>query len=110
MDPFTVMREADLFVLPSRHEGLPGVLIEALACQCQIVSTDCPQGPREILQEGKLGELVPVEDANALAAAITRVLEGKRQVDSDLLLERAYDFSRSVCCARWESLLRDLSD
>lgn len=110
MEPFAAMREADIFVLPSRHEGLPGVLIEALACQCQIVAADCPQGPREILQEGKLGQLVPVEDANALAVAITRVIEGKHRVNSNLLLERAYDFTRSVCCARWESLLRDLAD
>lgn len=110
MEPFAIMRQADLFVLPSRHEGLPGVLIEALACQCQIVATDCPQGPREILQEGRLGELVPVEDANALAAAITRVIEGRQTVDAGLLLERAYDFTRSVCCTRWESLLRDLAE
>lgn len=110
MEPFVVLREADIFVLPSRHEGLPGVLIEALACQCQIVATDCPQGPREILQEGRLGELVAVEDPIALAAAITRVIEGRQRVDAALLLERAYDFARSVCCTRWESLLRSLAD
>lgn len=109
MEPFDVMREADLFVLPSRHEGLPGVLIEAVACQCQIVATDCLQGPREILQNGKLGELVPVEDAHALAVAITRVLDGRHHVAPGLLLERAYDFTRSVCCGRWESLLRGLA-
>ena len=110
MEPFAVMREADLFVLPSRHEGLPGVLIEALACQCQIVATDCPQGPREILQEGRLGELVPVEDVNALASAIKRVIEGRHPFNTGLLVERAFDFTRSVCCTRWESLLRDLTD
>lgn len=110
MEPFAVMREADLFVLSSRHEGLPGVLIEALACQCQVVATDCPQGPREILQEGRLGQLVPVEDVSALAAAISCAIEGGRRVNAGLLWERAHDFTRSVCCARWESFLRDLAD
>lgn len=110
MDPFGVLREADLFVLPSRHEGLPGVLIEALACQCQIVATDCPQGPREILQEGRFGELVPVDDVPALATAVTRAVEGVSPVSTGLLRERARDFTRSACCARWDSLLRGLTD
>lgn len=105
-DPFSVMRNADLFVLSSRHEGLPGVLIEALACGCQIVASDCLHGPREILQGGKLGELVLVDDVAALADGITRAVEGKSHVDPALLLERARDFTRSTCCARWEDLLR----
>ena len=66
LDPFNVLRHADLFVLPSRYEGLPTTVVEALVCQCQIVATDCPHGPREILQDGELGQLVRVEDADAL--------------------------------------------
>lgn len=109
-EPFSVMRNADLFVLSSRHEGLPGVLIEALACGCQIVASDCLHGPREILQDGKLGKLVRVDDVAALADAITRAVEGKSHVDSALLLERAGEFTRSTCCARWEDLLRRVRD
>jgi glycosyltransferase involved in cell wall biosynthesis len=107
-DPFRVMRDADVFVMPSRYEGFGNVLVEALACQCQIVATDCPYGPREILQDGHLGELVPVEDVGAMAEAIERVMGGQRKVNPELLLERACDFASSKSGDEWESLLRVL--
>lgn len=69
------MASARLFVLSSAWEGLPTVLIEALAAGTPVVSTDCPSGPREILQEGHLGALVPVGNSSALASAINAVLD-----------------------------------
>lgn len=69
------MQLASAFVLPSRWEGLPGVLIESLAVGTPVVATDCPGGSREILESGRWGELVPVDDPNALAGAMARVLE-----------------------------------
>jgi len=74
-NPYRYMSRARAFVLSSRFEGLGRVLIEALACGCPAVSTDCPSGPREILADGALGPLVPVGDARAVADAIGRVVD-----------------------------------
>jgi len=69
-NPYSYMKRAKLFVLSSLWEGLPTVLIEALSCGTQVVSTDCPSGPREILENGKWGTLVAVNDGQALANAM----------------------------------------
>jgi glycosyltransferase involved in cell wall biosynthesis len=75
-NPYAVLSRAALFVLSSRWEGLPGVLIEALACGARVVATDCPSGPREILDNGRYGQLCPVGDVPAMAAAMVHVLTG----------------------------------
>jgi len=74
-DPFQFMAAAAVFVLSSRFEGLPNVLIQAMACGCPVVSTDCRSGPAEILEGGRFGRLTPVEDPPALAAAIEQTLD-----------------------------------
>lgn len=79
VNPFRYMARARLFVLSSMHEGLPGALIQAMACGCPVVSTDCPGGPREILEGGRYGRLAPVGDPSALAAAIHLTLKEPRQ-------------------------------
>lgn len=73
-NPYAFMSAAALFTLSSVREGLPTVLIEALASGTPVVSTDCESGPREILKGGRLGALVPVGDPDALAAAMISAL------------------------------------
>lgn len=77
LNPYPYMVRAGTFVLSSRWEGLPSVLIEALYCGVPIVATDCPSGPVEILEGGRHGLLVPVGDADALADGIAAALDGR---------------------------------
>jgi glycosyltransferase involved in cell wall biosynthesis len=74
-NPFPYLREADLFVQASRYEGFGMALLEALALGIPSVATDCPSGPREILQDGHFGKLVPVTDVPAMAKAISQTLD-----------------------------------
>lgn len=69
-NPYPYMAHAALFVLSSRWEGLPTVLIEAIFLRTPVIATDCPSGPGEILANGRYGQLVPVDNPNALARAI----------------------------------------
>ena len=73
-NPFAYMCRAGVFALSSRWEGFGNVLVEAMACGCPVVSTDCPHGPAEILQGGAHGRLVPVGDDAALAEALLATL------------------------------------
>jgi len=73
-DPVSIVGGADVFVLSSHSEGQGIVLLEAMAAGTPIVATDCPSGPRELLQDGEAGLLVPVGDPEAMADAIDRLL------------------------------------
>lgn len=90
IDPYLWYRTADLFVLSSRWEGFGNVIVEALECGIPVVSTDCPTGPAEILDDGRYGRLVPVQDPHAMAAAILEALA--EPADAVLLRRRARDF------------------
>jgi glycosyltransferase involved in cell wall biosynthesis len=90
-NPFAFMSKASVFVLSSTWEGLPNVLIQALAAGAPIVSTDCPSGPREILKDGLYGELVPVGDHVSMAHAILRQLACPMQTED-----------RKLACSRFE--------
>jgi len=89
-NPYTWMLRSAVFVLSSTYEGLANVLIEAMATGTSVVSTDCPSGPAEILEGGKWGRLVLVEDPGALAQAIIKTLDTPETID---VTKRAQDFS-----------------
>lgn len=91
-NPYSVLANASAFVLSSRWEGLPTVLIEALALGVPLVATDCPSGPREILDHGRLGRLTPVGDPQALALAIKAQLGGERDAEAGRAASKPYTF------------------
>lgn len=90
-NPYPYMAVADLLVVSSVREGFSLVLIEAMACGCRVVSTDCPGGPAEILENGKFGRLVSMANPPALAEAMIQSL--KSPVDKQWLQGRASFFS-----------------
>jgi glycosyltransferase involved in cell wall biosynthesis len=96
-NPYPYLKAAGVFVLSSNYEGFGNVLIEALLTGCPVVSTDCPSGPSEILDDGQYGTLVPVDDAEGLADAVVETLaieperEKLRQRGREFSLERAVD-------------------
>jgi len=104
-DPTPFYETADLFVLSSDYEGFGNVIVEALACGTPVVSTDCPSGPAEILDEGRFGWLVPVKNVDALASAMRAALDAP--VDSCALRRRASDFSPSIAARKYLDLIME---
>jgi glycosyltransferase involved in cell wall biosynthesis len=106
LNPYAYMARAAAFVLASEYEGLPGVLIQAMACGCPVVSTDCPTGPREILEGGRFGPLVPVGDHEAMAEAIIRVLDARPP--AEVLQRRAREFGVEAAVNNYLALFREV--
>ncbi|MGH6920717.1 MAG: glycosyltransferase [Geminicoccaceae bacterium] len=104
-NPFAYMARASVFVLSSAFEGLPGALIQAMACGCPVVSTDCPSGPAEILDRGRFGAMVPVGDDHAMAAAIATTLD--HPIAAATLRTRAEMFSVERAVDRYVDLMFD---
>ncbi len=108
-DPPDIYGQADCLVLTSTYESFGNVLIEALSFGCAVISTDCPVGPRELLEGGRWGTLVPVGDSEALAAAMINVATRGTSTDTDALHAYLRAFrAKTVLAAYLESMgLRD---
>ena len=102
-NPYRFMKRSAVLALSSTWEGFGNVLVEALACGTQVVATDCPGGPAEILKNGEFGRLVPVGDAMALAAALADAID--RPLPPESLRRRAADFSVAAALERYLPLL-----
>lgn len=100
---YAYMGHADVFVLTSKWEGLPTVLIEALACGCPVVSTDCPSGPREILGDSEYGTLVESYDPDRVTDGIRQQLDDP--VPETKLRDRGTDFTVDQCIEQYDKLI-----
>lgn len=101
-DPLPLFARAAALVVSSRFEGFGLTLVEALACGTPVVSTDCPTGPAEILDRGAYGRLVPVGDADAMAAAMLATLA--ETPDRERLRQRAQDYTLAAVVDRYLAL------
>ena len=106
LNPFKFMSKSQVFALSSNFEGLPNVLIEAMACGTPVVSTDCPSGPKEILEDGKHGHLVPVNDHFSMAKAILYSLENP--IDKNQLIDRAHTFSLETSVKKYIDVIEQI--
>jgi glycosyltransferase involved in cell wall biosynthesis len=109
-NPHALLRRAALFVLPSRYEGMPTALLEAMACGLPCVSFDCPSGPRELIKNGVNGLLVPPEDVPGLAQALGRVMDddGLRRRLGVQAVSVVGDHAVDRIIAQWDKVVGDL--
>ncbi|SFM20559.1 glycosyltransferase [Halopseudomonas yangmingensis] len=107
-NPLPWIRQADILVLCSDSEGFGLVLVEAMGCGTQIVATDCPDGPAEILEGGRYGRLVPVDNAVELAAAMQEALHSPLAAEAELMA-RAAEFSVDGAVTQYLDLIDQLT-
>ncbi|MGV0923095.1 glycosyltransferase [Empedobacter tilapiae] len=102
-NPFVYLKEADLFILSSRYEGFPNVLLEAGACGTYSLANNAPGGINEIIQEGINGEIFSIEDPNGFAQKIKELLDESH--DKNKIVESIYSrFSKQIIIEQYESI------
>ena len=107
-NPYPALKQASLFCLSSRYEGQPKALMEACVLGVPVVSTDCLTGPREILEDGRYGDLVATESVDALSEAIARHFENPTRLKEKAQASAAYAerFSMETCAQKYHELIR----
>jgi glycosyltransferase involved in cell wall biosynthesis len=111
-EPVEWLRKAGFFVHPSRYEGFPNALLEAMACGCAVIATDCPSGPAEIIRNDENGFLVPKDDVNSLSAAMLCLMKNKilcQRLGTQALQVKT-TFSQSSIMVQWDALIKRVSD
>ena len=110
-NPFAIISSADIFLLTSFYEGFGLVIVEAMICRVPIVTTDCPSGPNEIVENGVDGFLVPVNDDEALANAIEKILSDTklRKKFIEAGRKKAQQFSKENIIPRYEHVIRQVA-
>ena len=106
------MKNAEAFILSSQWEGFGHVLVEAMACECPIISTDCDFGPNEILDKGRYGKLVAGNDMNLMSEEINTVITLDEKKRSEVIQkgkDRAQGFSTEKIVRVYEHLFSTLS-
>jgi glycosyltransferase involved in cell wall biosynthesis len=106
-NPFSILQQCDIFVFPSRYEGFPCALLEAMACGLPAISFDCPYGPKEIIHPGEDGVLVPPGDIDAFAAAMNALMNDarNRQQMAEQARQNALRFGLDSIMREWDRLI-----
>ena len=109
-DPERWMARCTFFVLPSRFEGFPNALLEAMAMGCPVIATDCDSGPRDIVRDGMDGLLVPVEDVEALAGAMRRLAsdEALRRRLGDAAQSVRVRYAKKKIVQQWREIVEEV--
>ena len=104
--PIEHIKKADLFILSSGFEGFGLVIVEALAAGTTVVSTDCESGPAEILKDGKLGYLAPIDDVEKFSEILMHAYQN--QMPSNLLIDRSQDYSINLVGPKYIDLINQM--
>lgn len=105
-NPYPYIKQSDIFVLSSNFEGSPNVLIEAMFLKKSIISTNCPTGPKEILKNGKLGQLIKIDDTKNLANAINNFKKNTKLINSAYKSTFIYDHNKN--CYKYYKLIKEI--
>jgi len=111
-EPYDWLRKASFFVHPSRYEGFPNAILEAMASSLAVIATDCPSGPAEIIRNNENGLLVHKDDVNSLSAAMLSLMKDKdlRKRLGTQAIQVKTTFSQSSIMAQWDALIRKVID
>ena len=106
-NPFVYLKEADLFILSSRYEGFPNVLLEAGACGTYSLANDCPGGINEIIENGINGEIILINDYKASAEKIKEIL--LKEISNDRVIKSIYSrFNKEKIIKQYEAIFAKL--